>query len=246
MNDSGETYRRRREQQWWAYAIAVYAVSFFVPLVVSILVLSMSPVGDPARAAAEVAIATAPIIGIVLGSGALVAIRAIGHRPSLLGWSWRGLRAEWRSILLGLAIAIAILVVDIAFEVLLGVFGVTIEPMAHFNAARQQAFLAAVLVISAVIIAPVGEELFYRGFVLTMFDRALARTRMTETAARWVAILAVAAFFSLTHLVIDAAFQLFVFAVMLGWARMRTGSLVAPVSAHAINNAISVSVLLAT
>ena len=40
------------------------------------------------------------------------------------------------------------------------------------------------------------------------------------------------------------ALELFVFALMLGWLRLRTGSLYAPILAHLLNNAVTISVML--
>ena len=89
--------------------------------------------------------------------------------------------------------------------------------------------IAIALWIGAVVIAPVAEEVFFRGLLQTFLVRAFGR--------RWPAIVAAAVLFSLAHLSSPYHIPaLVVLAVMLGYAYERTGSLVSPIIIHAAFN----------
>jgi membrane protease YdiL (CAAX protease family) len=89
--------------------------------------------------------------------------------------------------------------------------------------------VAIALWIGAVVIAPVAEEVFFRGLLQTFLVRVLGR--------RWPAIVVAAVLFSLAHLSSPHHIPaLVVLAVMLGYAYERTGSLVSPILIHAAFN----------
>ncbi|HEY4189125.1 MAG TPA: CPBP family intramembrane glutamic endopeptidase, partial [Candidatus Limnocylindrales bacterium] len=104
--------------------------------------------------------------------------------------------------------------------------------------------------ISAAIIAPIGEELFFRGFATTAWAR-------TEPAGR--AIVRGAVFFALAHVVAvsDSTFEagaqralasfivLMPVGIALGWVFLSRRSIYASIGLHATYNAIQVVVLVA-
>lgn len=88
-----------------------------------------------------------------------------------------------------------------------------------------------VLVLSwlgAAVIAPVAEEVFFRGFLQTFLVGWLR--------SRWLAILLAALAFTLVHAQVHALPALLLFGVLLGVAYERTGSLLVPILVHALFN----------
>jgi membrane protease YdiL (CAAX protease family) len=91
------------------------------------------------------------------------------------------------------------------------------------------------MLASSIVLPPLFEEFFFRGY---------AQTRFTTAWSSWGAILTVAALFVLAHLqyfdgsfVGTALIPLGVWQfIVLGYAQLYTGSLVAPIVAHAILN----------
>jgi membrane protease YdiL (CAAX protease family) len=81
------------------------------------------------------------------------------------------------------------------------------------------------------VIVPIGEEVFFRGFVYGGLRR-----RWGVAAALVVSSL----FFSVVHLKLVHGFSIFLLAVIFALVYERTGSLVPPIVAHAVNNLIAV------
>ena len=95
-----------------------------------------------------------------------------------------------------------------------------------------EGLLLAILLIG--IIAPLGEELFFRGFAYRCF-----RTRWGPA----VGAAASAALFALVHLHPVGLLPIFVVGCALAYLYERTGSLVAPFTLHAANNIAALLVL---
>jgi membrane protease YdiL (CAAX protease family) len=92
--------------------------------------------------------------------------------------------------------------------------------------------LLAILVIG--IIAPIGEEVFFRGFAYRCF-----RTRWGPMVGGAVS----AALFSLIHFHPVALLPIFLVGCVLAYLYERTGTLVAPITLHAVNNIVAVLAL---
>lgn len=97
---------------------------------------------------------------------------------------------------------------------------------------------------SAVVIAPILEELLYRGFMQQALRRA--------GAGPWVSIAIVASLFSAMHLAsvpiesrASTIAALTVLGLMFGWLAERTGTLVASIAAHAAFNMANLVVAVA-
>ena len=88
--------------------------------------------------------------------------------------------------------------------------------------------LLIILLVFAISVAPVFEEFFFRGFAYPVFKQRFGR--------RW-ALLLIAAIFAISHWHAPSFLPLFVFALGLGLAYELTGSLVAPITMHALFNA---------
>jgi membrane protease YdiL (CAAX protease family) len=116
---------------------------------------------------------------------------------------------------------------------LLELLGIEPEPQA---AERAIAMLDPWLVILAVVIlAPIAEEIFFRGVVFN----ALLR----ESGRRW-AYIGSSALFAVIHVSLVALVPIFVLGLALAWIYQRTGNLLAPMAMHATVNAISVALAL--
>ena len=90
-------------------------------------------------------------------------------------------------------------------------------------------------IVSAVVIAPIAEETFFRGYALSGFIK-----RGVPNAG----LLATSSLFAVVHLDPLALGPLFAAGLVLGALRIQTGSLVAPLTAHATNNFIVVTLTL--
>jgi membrane protease YdiL (CAAX protease family) len=89
----------------------------------------------------------------------------------------------------------------------------------------------ALFVILAVVMAPVFEEIFFRGFLFRGFSSSWG----------WVAGACVsAAIFGLAHLQLDVFVPLFALGFGLAWVYKRTGSLWSSIAFHALFNGLSV------
>jgi membrane protease YdiL (CAAX protease family) len=81
-------------------------------------------------------------------------------------------------------------------------------------------------------IAPLTEEIFFRGFL----QGALAQL----FRSRWVAIIGTAAIFSVFHMTLENIPALFFLGVVLGYAYEKSGSLYRPMAIHLVFNALSI------
>jgi uncharacterized protein len=98
-----------------------------------------------------------------------------------------------------------------------------------YTTAAAQGWLAA-LWVSAVIIAPAGEEVLFRGFLF----RGWARS----DRAAWPAIIIISLLWAALHVQYDwtGIVQIFVVGLFLGWIRWRSGSTLLTFFLHALFN----------
>jgi len=88
--------------------------------------------------------------------------------------------------------------------------------------------------ITLVIIAPVAEEILFRGYLLG---------KLVKFVSVWVAILATSLLFGFVHGAWNLAFDTFALSVVLSVMRVRTGSLWTPILIHMTKNAIAFYIL---
>jgi len=111
--------------------------------------------------------------------------------------------------------------------------GIDAEPQA---AERAIQILDPWLVILAVVIlAPIAEEVFFRGVVFNAWLR--------EGGRRW-AFIGSSALFALIHASVVALLPIFLLGLALAWTYQRTGNLLAPIAMHAMVNGVSVALAL--
>jgi membrane protease YdiL (CAAX protease family) len=189
---------------------------------------------------------------LVLGDGELTLIGAtiilVSTQTALLLISWlfvyrpralAGLpgfpgREPLKAAALGVAWGVAAWVVS---TVLIGVVAVVLqqlgmepEPQA---AERAIEMLDPVLVVLAiVVIAPIAEEVFFRGVVFNAWLREGGRRFAFIGSAFHIAVI---------HVSLLSLLPIFALGLMLAWIYDRTGTLVAPIAMHATVNGISVA-----
>jgi membrane protease YdiL (CAAX protease family) len=160
---------------------------------------------------------------LVFRPGALEAL------PSIPG------RDPGRAIRLGLGWGViawlGATLVSAAVVWLLETLGVPAEPQA---AERAIEVLDPWLVILAIVIlAPIAEEVFFRGVVFNAWLR--------EGGRRW-AFIGSAALFALIHISVVALLPIFLLGIALAWVYDRTGNLLAPIAMHATVNLVRLPV----
>ncbi len=98
----------------------------------------------------------------------------------------------------------------------------------------------ALMVVAAVVVAPVWEEIAFRGFLQPFLGRWMGpRGALVVTAAVFALIHEPGSRFFMTPILI------FPLALALGYARERTGRLAAPIFLHVLHNALSVAAVFA-
>lgn len=114
------------------------------------------------------------------------------------------------------------------------------ETLAEIAAAPREAATWIVIAIVVLGIA-VTEEVLYRGMLQPIIDTIIGAT------GRWPAIVATSAVFAAMHIGAahaSALIGLFVLSLGLGWARERSGSVIAPILIHAGFNALNIALVL--
>jgi membrane protease YdiL (CAAX protease family) len=138
--------------------------------------------------------------------------------------------------ILGIALAIPIIaVVNQITENALEHYGKSIPVHQLLEALKDNPppWLRITVVICAGLIAPISEEMFFRGLLQTAFRYLFNRS--------WPAIVLAALFFAFVHPLYTWP-QIFVLAVCLGYVYERTGNLWASISMHASFNLLSIYV----
>ncbi|MEG1616340.1 MAG: type II CAAX endopeptidase family protein [Bacteroidales bacterium] len=86
-------------------------------------------------------------------------------------------------------------------------------------------------IISVVVMAPIFEELFFRGVIMT---------KLMERSTPWQSIIGSALIFGIIHFNPAQVFNAFLLGILLGWIYYKTESLWASITIHFINNGIAV------
>jgi membrane protease YdiL (CAAX protease family) len=106
---------------------------------------------------------------------------------------------------------------------------VTSFQVQSYTSAAAEGWLPALL-IAAIIVAPAGEEIVFRGF--------LFRGLVNPERSAWPAIIAISMLWAALHIQYDWAgvLQIFVIGLFLGWVRLRSGSTLLTFVLHALFN----------
>jgi membrane protease YdiL (CAAX protease family) len=225
--------------------VLAFLVVFPVTLIGILIVLApLSALGldvrSPAATTISLAVTTLAYAGVV---------RLLVVGPGALTWSDMGLvmpaGTAVRDLLTGALFAVPVLVVTLLLGGLLSRF---LAPAPYPLPSAGNALGLLANLVSAAILAPIGEELFFRGFSTTAWARALGAGP---------AIVRGAIFFALVHVVtqLDSSFgegaqrAVFSFVALmpvslaLGWLFLRRRSLYAAIGLHSAFNGLQLLLL---
>jgi uncharacterized protein len=174
------------------------------------------------------ALASALVVPTVLAAGtALLITRVRGNGPRVdLGLQW-----SWRDVRLGLAFGFGGLIITIPASILyLAIAGsdTTSAVGEEFGGVRAGPALALVVFVIVVVVAPLCEEIVYRGLLWGAVERLGAH--------RWWALGITTVVFALAHFELTRTPLLLFVAIPIALARLYSGRLLASVVAHGVNN----------
>jgi membrane protease YdiL (CAAX protease family) len=115
----------------------------------------------------------------------------------------------------------------------------TAHPLLRAGAELSNSGLRALIALSAIVLAPLGEELLFRGHLQTAMAYTFDRTGV-KLPARGAAILLTSAVFTIFHGELWMMPPIFLLSLCLGYVYERTNNLWAPMIIHALFNASSV------
>jgi CAAX protease family protein len=142
------------------------------------------------------------------------------------------LALRWPSmndVIAGLIVLVAVIGLSDALLYLSGRALVTPFQLQSYTSAQSQGWLPAML-FAAIIVAPAGEEILFRGF--------LYRGLVHSQRAVWPAIVVISLLWAGLHIQYDwtGILQIFVIGLFLGWMRARSGSTLLTFFLHALFN----------
>lgn len=220
---------------WRAIGKAVLLIVLGSIGLIFLLVIAMMALGMMPDAAASMA--TVPLFSLGLGMYALVvlAVYLFGVRGHLSGWralGWRSFSGGWIAALPFLAMVqlTGMAVINTAF-VLPFVGGdfenPQVEAITGGGALSTNDLLLLMVLIA--IVAPLAEELFFRGMLYPVLRRRWSM---------WPAIVINGLLFSVIHLIPVLLPGLFFVGMVLAWVREKSNSLIPCILLHALQNGI--------
>ena len=196
---------------------------------VAFMVVAGSAFGVPAELDQPAAVERSSLAMLV----ALLAFTAASAvwRPAV---AWHRAGALGPAVALyGLFVALWMPTMSILYPHLMEMVGAPLEPQPHllyFGGEPTSAINWAVVLLVAGVVAPVAEEVVFRGYVQGAFGAYLPR---------WAAVVLTAALFGVMHGV-AFALPIFCLGLLFGALRERFGCLSAPVLAHVLHNLLTV------
>lgn len=212
--------------------VVVVATIFQIPFGNDILALSGQG-GKLTRLGAAVVLLSTPVALLLVSWWFVLRPRALAGLPSWTGRS--ALQAVVIGVLAGIGMWIVGNLVGAAVIALLQALGMEVDTQLAERAVETVDPWLVVLVV--IILAPIAEELFFRGIVFNAWLR--------EGGVRW-AFIGSTLLFALIHLSIAAFLPILLLGFALAWVYRRTQSLLAPIALHATFNGISVALVLLT
>ncbi len=176
---------------------------------------------------------------VVVRVGVLIALAAFFGRRRISFFSLLGFRAiapldaaGW-ALVFGLAslapVQLTLLALDRIFQLLR--INPSEQQIAELFTTADSQWVLALLALFAVVIAPLFEEVFFRGFLYPALKQRFGIGR---------GLVLVSAIFALSHAHLPSVVPLFVLALGLGLAYEITGSLLVPIGMHALFNGIMI------
>ncbi len=173
------------------------------------------------------------VFSIALYGGMLLVVYAQGVRTGLVTVETLGLRSEDvpRGLTWGLAGAGATLVVGALYENVLRALGLPqpqLDALTWLRGMPITVYLG--VAFAGAVVAPIVEELFFRGYV---FNAYLSQKRVAT------AYIASALIFSALHGLPTLLPVIFAMGIVLAYVYRRTGTIIASIVAHMLNNSLA-------
>lgn len=110
------------------------------------------------------------------------------------------------------------------------------DPTAFVDVLYDSANPKWLLIVTMVVVAPIYEEVMFRGILWSA-----VREQFAGSKGAWVATISTSVLFSIIHLQYEfyEMSVIFILAMLLGYARSRSGSLYVPILLHIINNGLA-------
>jgi membrane protease YdiL (CAAX protease family) len=189
-------------------------------------------------------VSVAIIAALYLATVWLLVVREGALSWQTMGWpaSWSAAPAALGRFAYGAGLAAPTVLVTIVLGTVLALLLGVAEPSLLPVPTTPAEWVADILV--AVVLAPVGEELFFRGFAQTAWTLDLGWRRALVRTALFFAIVhalnvSAADFSQAVRLLVAVAIARLPVAFILGWVFARTGSIAAPLGLHATFNGLS-------
>ena len=185
---------------------------------------------------------------VVMAVVLFMAWAGFARRLKGFGLNARSIHKDFFAAFVNLLTVWPIMMAAITLTMLIGklIFGPEYEISQHEQlemiSVYSQWQLQILVFIVAVVIAPVLEEMIFRGLFQTVI-RSLLETRSSGLEGRhhaWIAIFISSGLFSIVHGNVPHWPALFLLGVCLGYAYEKSGSLFRPIFIHAFFNAITV------
>lgn len=221
--------RPARRHQW---GLGAFLLVEAVYLLTSVLVAI--PFATAERAHVSILLVAVGVPSILAAALAILITRLRGNGPRIdlrLRWSWRAAG-------FGLAFGVGGLLVTIPASLLwTQIVGEDANSSAGevFGAARGTWGWAVAVFVLIAIVAPVCEEILYRGLLWDALD---------QRWGRWVAFGVTTVVFAIAHLELTRTPLLLVVAIPIGLARLYTDNLSASIVAHQVTNLLPGLVLM--
>ena len=230
---AGEPVRAPRRTHRWG--VGAYVIVEAVFLGASVLIGAALRGGGPSVGALTGALAVPTVLA---AATAVLITRLRGNGPRIdLGWVW-----SWHDVRVGLAYGFGGLVITIPasllYVVLVGPERASSSVGDVFAGLRAGPVAAVGVALVVVIIAPICEEIVYRGLLWGAIER--------YPVARWVPFVVTTLLFAVAHFELTRTPLLFIVALPIALARLRTGRLAASVVAHQVNNLLPGTLLALT
>ncbi len=172
------------------------------------------------------------LAGMLVGeAGMPLGAWLFGMRKYRCGWQSLGFRSfkVWRGLSLSAAVVALGILISYLYELLLG--GAEIQASNDmYTALTDSGFGIATVAITAVIVAPFAEEVFFRGFLFTGINKRWGYS--------W-GVIASGALFAVAHLGSGGLVPIFILGMLLAWLYIKTGSLWPCIFAHFAYNSLA-------
>ena len=242
-----------RPPQTWNWRAVLESVAAYVGISILVGVVYHLRQGRPAGGTVpEMPPADQMMLMAIINALTMVLVPWIIERTSGLNLADLGLadrRTLERDARSGLLLCLVLLpVVYAVFQ------GAQLIWVAHEHAAQRalhdqwSADVAFRVVLSAVILAPIAEELLFRGVLLGWLDTLMgggSRSGLAGGISSWLPNVVVSVLFAAIHWTDwPAPLALFVLSLGLGWLTQRTGRLGGSIAAHMLFNGVSATALI--